>query len=256
MEQVFEKLQRFFARQLQLAVLDDLKGRWLVKVKPGNIGYLKAQNKNGRHILIKPNPNAEPYYMLADDLNRELVRRHHQDRNNNFRPGRMIVQTSPGNFQVWIHSARFLTLEEKRYWLLKLKSDPSAHPNNRFGRCPGFRNRKLKHRDRNGGFPLARLIWVDWKNRADIPKLFSPSPPVGDVCQKNSISRTQYERGDESATDFAYSMALIRFGYSDDEIQMRLMAERSNWDNHRGEKRRRDYLYRTIDNARKCVTRK
>ena len=193
--------------------------------------------------------------MLADDLDRELLRRHHQDLNNNFRPGRMIIQISPGNFQVWIHLSRFLTLEEKRYWLLKLKSDPSAHPNDRFGRCPGFRNRKLKHRDRNGGFPLARLIWVDWKNRADIPKLISPSPPVGDVCRKNNISRRQYERGDESATEFAYAMALIRRGYSDVEIVLRLMTERSNWENHRGEKRLRNYLNRTISKARTYVNR-
>lgn len=250
MEKIFEKLQRFFSRQLQWAVLDDIKGRWLVEAKPSSIAYLKAQNKNGRHILIKPASKAEPYYMLADDLSQELLLRHHQDKNGNFRPGRMIVQTSPGNFQVWIHSSRFLTLEDKQYWLFKLKSDPSAHPNNRFGRCPGFRNRKLKHRDRYGGFPLARLIWIDWTTRAVIPKYFSPPPPGGDVCHKNYISRTQYERGDESATDFAYAMALIRKGFSDEAIAQRLMVERSNWENHQGEKRRQDYLSRTIRKAR------
>jgi len=61
--------------------------------------------------------------------------------------------------QVWIHSDRFLTLAEK-------------------------------HKDSKGGYPLAKLIWVDWKNKALIPKVkscypynsaspFSPKPLEG-----------------------------------------------------------------------------
>jgi len=54
----------------------------------------------------------------------------------------MVVETSSGNYQVWIHSDRPLSLDEKRYWLKRLHNDPGADRNNRWGRYPGFRNRK------------------------------------------------------------------------------------------------------------------
>jgi len=88
----------------------------------------------------------------------------------------MVVETSPYNYQVWILSNRFLSIAEKRYWLKKLCNDPGAGPNNRWGRCPGFRNRKQKHKDSKGGYPLAKLIWVDWKNKALIPQVKSCCP--------------------------------------------------------------------------------
>ena len=33
-----------------------------------------------------------------------------------------------------------------------------------------FRNRKEKHRDSKNGYPVAKLIWIDWKYQADIPQ--------------------------------------------------------------------------------------
>ena len=49
-----------------MAVLDINKGRWIVNHL--HVNYLKAQNANGRHILMKPTEDAEPYFLLADDL--------------------------------------------------------------------------------------------------------------------------------------------------------------------------------------------
>ena len=249
MKRILEKLNRFFRSNPRLAVLDEAAGRWLVEPEPSNLPYLKAQNADGKHILVKPAGKIEPFYMLADDLNSELLDRHHR-KDGLWKPGRMVVETSPGNFQVWIRSSRYLALDEKRYWLRKLRSDPGAGPKNRWGRCPGFRNRKAKHRDLCGGYPLARLVWVDWKRPAVIPP-FSPLP-MGGVCQKN-LSRSDYERGDESATDFAYALALVRSGYADDDIRIRLIAERKNWDNHRGYGRLQRYLNVTIQKVRRVV---
>jgi hypothetical protein len=182
MERVFEKVGRFFRQKWQLAVLDLNSGRWIVESKASNIPYLKAENANGRHILIRPTPVVDPCYMMADDLDRHLLRRHHCRPDGSWKPGRMVVETSPGNFQVWIHSSRFLQLDEKRHWLVKMRSDPGADPKNRWGRCPGFRNRKEKYRDSKGRYPLSRLIWVDWKNEAVIPRL-SPQPRGGCVVK-------------------------------------------------------------------------
>ena len=130
----------------------------------------------------------------------------------------------------------------------KLHSDPGADPNHRWGRCPGFRNRKEKYRDADGNYPLARLIWVDWKRLAEIPNPFSP-PPKGDVCHNDRLSRMDYQRADESATDFAYALALFRRGLTESEIRTRILIERTDWRHHRGRKRMQDYLDRTLKRA-------
>jgi len=252
MKRILNKLNRFFYSNLRLAVLDETAGRWVVKFSSNIISYLKAQNHNGRHILLKPAEHVEPYYMQVDDIGDELLNRQHRNESGEWKPGRLIVETSPSNYQVWIHSSRYLSIEEKRFWLKKLHSDPGADPKNRWGRCPGFRNRKLKHKDINGGYPLAKLIWIDWKEKVDIPQNLSTLPQGGSVSKK-SISRSAYERGNESSTDFAYTLALIRFGYSDNEIRIRLLSERSNWTNHASERKRMDYLRRTIQKARGIV---
>ena len=260
MEKIFEKLNRFFSGRWQIAVLNLQKGRWIVKPEGKSIAYLKAENAKGYHILIKPLSVAEPFFMLADDLNIKLINCHHKYPDSTWKLGRMVVETSPDNYQVWIRSSRPLEIEEKRYWLKKLYSDPGADPKHRWGRCPGFRNRKAKHRDTSGGYPLARLIWIDWRHKADIPSKnhhpmatapsFSPLPR-GEVCHDhlNTISRQDFERGDESATDFAYALALARRNYTAQQIRDRLHIERQKWQNHRGKKRMDDYICRTVSKA-------
>jgi len=169
------------------------------------------------------------------------------------------VETSNNNYQLWIHSRRPLSLKEKRYWLKKLNSDPGADPKNRWGRCPGFRNRKNKHRNSTGGYPLAKLIWIDWRSLVDIPKISTPQGPLqkfphqptqGGVCQHRQISRSNYQRADESATDFAYAIALFRRGYTAQFVRHGILSERKNWENHSGEKRKQHYLERTIKRAK------
>jgi hypothetical protein len=265
MQSIFEKLSRFFDHKWEIAVLDMMKGRWKLKPEIRYISYLKAENANNRHILIRPGPEAAPCRLLIDDIDRALLNLHHKDPNGGWRPGRMVVETSPANFQVWINASRPMALDEKRYWLKRLKSDPGADPNKRWGRCPGFRNRKEKHRSPQGGYPLARLIWVDWRRKARIPPPhpaphscihpragFSPLPPVGDVCH-HSLSRHEYDRGDDSATDFAYALALLRRNVTEKEIRNRIMSEREHWEHHRGERRLNAYLDRTIAKAASIV---
>ncbi len=263
MDNILRKINRFFYSHYSLAILDETAGRWVIKPESKNISYLKAENANGRHILVKPDQQIEPYYLLVDDLNINQLNSHHKSTANAFKYGRMVVETSPDNYQVWIHSSRSLSLNEKRYWLEKLHSDPGADPNNRWGRCPGFRNRKQKHRTSSGQYPLAKLIWVDWRNKANIPEIrFNPSKknefshqPQGGECHKNTLTRSHYIKFNESATDFAYSLALCRRGYGQSEISQRIIAERQNWKNHTGHKKMEAYLKRTIEKACKIIAR-
>jgi hypothetical protein len=261
MEKILRKIGDYFGSAWRLAILDMKKGRWIVGPAPSRIGYLKAENANGRHILMQPVD--ESRYLLADDLCREMICRQHRHIGGMWKPGRMVVETSPQNYQVWIRSQRELSLTEKRYWLKRLGSDPGADPNNRWGRCPGFRNRKDKHRSTCGQYPLARLIWIDWVTEAQIPHtIFEASatgeplshpPPRGFVCRKNNICRSDYDRGNQSATDFSYALALTRGGHGEDEIRSRILSERTNWDNHRAGRRIELYLDRTVRKAKSII---
>ena len=261
MRKIFVKLADYFGSAWRLGVLDMNKGRWIVDPAPSRIGYLRAENANGRHILMQPVD--ESRYLLADDLCWERICRQHRHANRTWKPGRMVIETSPGNYQTWIRSQRPLSLDEKRYWLKRMGSDPGADPNNRWGRCPGFRNRKDKYRSKCGRYPLARLIWIDWTSESQIPNItteshgrdesFPHQPPRGGVCSKKDIRRSDYERGDESETDFSYALALARREHTEDEIRSRILSERTNWDNHRGDGRTELYLDRTIRRVKQII---
>lgn len=259
MEKLFQKIARYFLNHWQLGILDPHKGLWTVEPSLEKIAYLKAKNAHGCHIFIKPTHQA--YYLLADDIDPQTLLTQHRLPDGYWRPARMIVETSPGSFQVWIHSKRPLCSEQKRLWLKRMHSDPAAHPENRWGRCPGFRNTKEKHRSRTGRFPLSKLIWIDWASQADIPLLqkMSPAPAIshpsrrGPVCHLPVFTREHFQRPDESATDFAYALSLARRGFSDGQIRARILSERANWTNHMGEKKTQHYLDRTVRRARQLV---
>ncbi len=261
LQKIICKLNQFFKDNWLLAVLDLSAGRWSVTPELSNLPYLKSANAKGKHILMKP--LNEEFYMLADDISYDLLYQHHKTRDGLWKKGRLVVETSPNNYQVWIQSNRPLVVDEKTFWLRKMRSDPGAGPLNRWGRAPGFRNRKEKHRTEQGLYPLAKLIWIDWKYKAIIPyvrkskadTLHQVSSVHSNTFTKTSttISRKNYERGNESITDFSYALALARRGCDARTIEARLLEERQDWKNHKSEKQMKDYLERTVRKAMKIV---
>jgi len=252
MERIFKKINRYFYGKWQIAVLDLERGRWINEPNICYIPYFKAENANGRHILIQPLKHIACFYMLVDDINWSVILKHHITSNGKWKPGRMVIETSPGNYQVWIHSENPLSTDDKLYWLNILCNDPGAHPHNRWGRCPGFRNRKALYRNSNNQYPLSKLVWVDWKSLAKVPKPLS-TQPLGGVCQNSPISRMDYIKNDPSATDFSYTLALLRTGHTDQEIKQRIIMERPDFHNHQGEKRKQQYIERTIKRAKENI---
>lgn len=265
-KQILQKLTNYFG-EFRFAVFSgEKKSRWIVKPKQKNLAYLRAMNARGNHIFIKP-VNIDRF-MLADDLTADMVTAFNH-MGNVWKPGRMIIETSPENYQVWVRFSSPVMLEFKRYWLKRMKSDPGADPHNRWGRSPGFRNRKPKYRTGGGGYPLSRLIWIDWALDAEPPpfpstprsirRKFADTPQVvcnaikgnykGGVCA-NNISRTDYKRSDRSSTDFAFALALMRRGADDSEVEARIRTERTEWGNHSGAVRMNGYLGRTVQKAR------
>jgi hypothetical protein len=258
MQRIFNKLERYFGSWI-VGIMNPDKGLWSVAPSCNQIGYLKAMNARGYHIFMKPED--ERRFLLLDDIPENRLKR--QKEHDRFKPGRLVVETSPGNFQIWIKAGRNMSNPEKRYWIRYFNADSACDPNFRWGRCPGFRNRKDKY-EHDGQYPLSRLIWVDWKYIAKLPKVDiakeEKAPPKVLVRIKREnrkmttpIKRSDYDRGGESETDFSYALALLRRGFDIDEIKDRLLSERGDWTHHKGEKRQAAYLERTVKRALEII---
>jgi hypothetical protein len=119
------------------------------------LSLLKYRNAHGSHIYIRP--SGEHRFTTLDDLSETSLSRLTGD---GFNPC-AVVETSSGNFQVWLKHPRIFprllgtfaaqTLAE-RY-----NADPSAADWRRFGRLPGFTNCKPNYRKSDGLFPFVRL---------------------------------------------------------------------------------------------------
>lgn len=260
MHKIFSKLDRFFEKW-ELGILDEPKDSLTTRpAKLSLLPFLRARNAQGCHIFCRPVESLEPYYLLVDDIDQARLDLQHK-LDGRFRAGRMIVESSPANFQVWIHSDRPLTNDEKTYWLGRFGSDPGATPRGRWGRMPGFRNRKDKYHH-SDGWPLAKLIWVR-ADAVEIPRmddsiLSATRPPVPSVTTHNSHAgipqRSDFERYhhndgtvDQSRVDFAFALTLMRFNIPDDQICRMLRDQRQDWSKH---KKVDLYIERTLKAAR------
>jgi hypothetical protein len=73
-------------------VLDLERGRWTSEPDIRYIPYFKAENANGRHILIQPLKDIACFYMLVDDINWSFILKHHIHSNGKWKSGRMVVE--------------------------------------------------------------------------------------------------------------------------------------------------------------------
>ena len=119
------------------------------------IRYLKHRNANGAHIYIRP--TGESAYTLLDDLDRKTLERLEAE---DYAPA-AVVETSPGSFQAWLRHEQPLPKElatiAAKALAKQFGADLSAADWRRFGRAPGFTNRKPQHRNQLGFYPFAQL---------------------------------------------------------------------------------------------------
>jgi len=109
-----------------------------------SIPWLRYQNWHESHIYVRP--HGESNLTLIDDLQANAVA---QMREDGFQPA-VVVQTSPGNFQVWVkHATRMdkeLGTAVARGLAARYGGDVKAAAWRHFGRLAGFRNTKEKYR--------------------------------------------------------------------------------------------------------------
>ncbi|MBT4526764.1 MAG: hypothetical protein HOC24_09450 [Deltaproteobacteria bacterium] len=260
------KFQKYFKRY-EYGIFTEAKGVGIIKPNRG-IGYfLKKMNGQNKHIFIRPRQEQEPYYLLIDDINEQQLAEDHKI-DGCWNPGRMVVETSTGNYQIWIHNDRRMDNVEKSYWLDKFQSDPGSTSNKRWGRCPGYKNVKTKYKKHDGSYPEAKLIWWDDQSLEQLPPIdfkilikdiFRRSmdghamSPVHHLSHEGNINREMYNRGYDYRTDFAYILALLKRGVADIEIESRILKERQDWKDLLGDKE--NYLRKSIAKAHKIITR-
>jgi hypothetical protein len=231
---------------------------WTRPATENMLPYLAAKNAEGKHIFMRPVAEREPYYVLHDDAGVAEIFKHHgfdaHRRPARALPGRLIIETSPGNYQAWVRLLNPATPEEKQCWLDSVGADPGATPRRRWGRAPGSRNVKPKHRKQDGTFPLARLIWLNATEMESIkimrPYLRTPRriPPARRYLPELSIEdRTRFDVGDDSRTDMRWCLSLLARGYDAEAVRMALILARAviGWNNHHHE----DYVERTVRRA-------
>jgi hypothetical protein len=129
---------------------------WNLDELLGSIPWLKSQNADDRNIYIRP--KGKSALTLLDDLSAETLERM---RHSGFSPA-VIVETSPDNFQAWLHHGRALSKEISMAVARALGEEfngaPSAAEGKHFGRLVGFENRSPRHRQPGGHYPMVRLV--------------------------------------------------------------------------------------------------
>jgi hypothetical protein len=235
-----------------------------------SVPWLRHQNREGRNIYIRP--KGEHDLSMVDDLTTGAVAAMKEA---GFNPA-IIVETSPGNFQVWLKYPERLSKElstaAARALAVKFGGDRGAADWRHFGRLAGFCNRKAKYLDASTGlYPFVRLIEAAGRVfpeagrfllgvKCELERHHSEREQLRNrqLAHANMISPQDLKSidafrangrysGDGTRVDLAYAVYAISHGISTEEVES---AIRSRDLSHKGNERRQDdYVARTIKKA-------
>jgi hypothetical protein len=132
-------------------------------LEPKNVRWMQQRNANKGGIYVRP---MDRRITLLDDLHVDQIKRL---KDLNFAPA-VVLETSANNYQAWIRilppespePSREAATQVSRSLTKSFGGDPAAVGAERFGRLPGFVNRKPKH-DRQGKGP-----WVTLREAAGV----------------------------------------------------------------------------------------
>ncbi len=229
--------------------------------------YLKYSNANGAHISVRP--TGESAYTLLDDLTPATLARLETE---GYCPA-AVVETSPGSFQAWLRHAQPLSKElgtlAAKTLAEQFSADHSAADWRRFGRAPGFTNRKPQHRNAQSLYPFACLIshpgqpfpaarpfrlqldaiQKKAEQQRTAARLSFASRPVrttGSVTLSRFRTSPRYASR-PAAADMAFSIAASAQGWAESEIAAALAEDDLSRDT--SESKRTAYIRRTLAKA-------
>jgi hypothetical protein len=133
-----------------------LRTGWSAEQIDTALGWFRRENARGAHIFVRP--HGVHALNLVDDLSAETIPRMADA---GFQPA-AVVETSPGNFQVWLNHGRTLfdrtfSTHAAKELARRFGGDPSSADWRHFGRLAGFTNQKPKRRLQTGLPPFVRL---------------------------------------------------------------------------------------------------
>lgn len=232
-----------------------------------SVEFLRSRNAQGCHIYIRP--FGEHGLTLLDDLDAEAVERMKAD---GFAPA-AVVETSPGNFQVWMKHGQVigsgLSTECAKELARHYGGDPGSAHWRHFSRLAGFTNRKEQHLKPGGQYPLVRLRsykgrvykhaaeFIDEVSKLherrladDLSRRRALIAHAGGGCRLKIIEdfwRDLRYEDDYSRADLAYAMYALSSEVSREAVEQALRTRDLS---HKGnEARQQEYIDRTIDKA-------
>ncbi len=234
---------------------------------------LKRHNHRGAHIYFRP--AGEHRFTILDDLDQSTLTRISAE---GFNPC-AVIQTSPGNFQAWLKHAstlpKLLGTLAAQTLARRYHADLSAADWRRFGRLPGFTNRKPKHRRPDGRFPYVQLrshsgrqypmaeafhheitaLHQAREQQREARRLALASRQVATMPSpslQHFRASTRYQNR-PAAADFTFCLAAFRSGMTEDQIERAL--EHNYLSSDPSPSRRTAYIHRTMTKARNCAGR-
>jgi hypothetical protein len=223
------------------------------RVKPGSLaeyrraaGWLRHKNAQGCNIWVRPADAVHPFVMLDDLLPARAVAVARKYRC-------AAVETSPGSAQLWLVMSCALPREQRQDVAKALcalvGADPCAVGEPRWGRLPGYRQRKP------GKCGMTRLLAISADGPAlDPAPYLSPSPAPARAAARRGL--TSYTRSasdesklDESKREFAFACHSLRAGASPDSIASAIAARALARGKRRTEQQALSYARHTVQAA-------
>jgi len=229
--------------------------------------WLRLKNGRGRNIYIRP--SGEHRLSLIDDIGWRAVGRLKEE---GFEPA-VIVETSPGNFQVWLNHGVVLSKDlstiAARLLARRFLGDPASADWRHYGRLAGFTNRKEKYRKENGLYPFVLLHEASGRTYKRASEFLCQVKEILSQARQKEMSCRQSIRvaqplspvktiedfrhrsiygGDQTRVDLAYALYALAHGVSENDARNALASRDLT---HKGDsKRQQEYIDRTIKKAR------
>src|SRR5260370_24665171 len=235
-----------------------------------SVSWLRIKNSQGRNIYIRP--RGEHALSLIDDASEQGIE---LMKSEGFAPA-VVLETSPGNFQAWLHHGQILPKPLSTFAARLLSSrfggDPSSADWRHYGRLAGFTNRKDKYRRADGTFPYVRLreaAGLVYRQPdqllAEVETLYeaeqcAPARPRWLrrpwLCMSNLKTIADFRAkpvyaGDHTRVDLAYAVYALSHVVPENEVRNDLASRDLT---HKGDrKRQQEYIDRTIKKARERI---
>jgi hypothetical protein len=238
-----------------------------------SIAWLRYENLKGRNIYIRA--AGEHHLSLVDDLKAAAI---HRMKKEGFAPA-FVVETSPGNFQAWLHHGqkleRSLSTSVAKALAKEFQGDLGSADWRHFGRLAGFTNRKEKYRQPDGHFPYVLLLEasgspyaaakrfvadVESKTRSEIAEaerqrnLFRARPRRTREALKgiDQFRNDPKYGGAHSRSDLAFAVYSLDHDVPEGQVRARIASQALSYLGSPA--RQRDYVERIVQKAMKYLS--